>query len=292
VQREVAGRIRALLLRRELARGAHLPESALSRELRVSRTPVRGALRLLAEQGVLEFRPGRGFFLKRRLSASDGSAEDLATTDTDALSVAIVRDRMSSKLGGECSEADLMRRYDVRRAMLTRALRELADAGIVERKSGHGWSFLPVLSSTAGAIDSYRFRMIVEPAGLLEPNFKLPEGWSHSIRSRHRYFIERPWSTFSSAAFFEMNAEFHEVLAKASGNSFVHMAVVQQNKLRRFLNYDWVYGRERAEISVREHLEILDAIEAGDHHWAASMLRRHIELAARASGHWFCTMSS
>jgi DNA-binding GntR family transcriptional regulator len=154
---------------------------------------------------------------------------------------------------------------------------------MVERKPGHGWSFLPVVSPTAGAIESYRFRMIVEPAGLLEPTFKLPEGWSQSIRARHRHFIDQPWSQFSSVAFFEVNAEFHEVLAKASGNSFVHMAVVQQNKLRRFLNYDWVFGHERVEVSVREHLEILDAIEAGERQWAASMLRRHIELAGRAT---------
>jgi DNA-binding GntR family transcriptional regulator len=37
-------------------------------------------------------------------------------------------------------------------------------------------------------------------------------------------------------------------------------------------------------VSVREHLGILDALESGDRQWAASMLRRHIELASRTTG--------
>jgi DNA-binding GntR family transcriptional regulator len=34
-------------------------------------------------------------------------------------------------------------------------------------------------------------------------------------------------------------------------------------------------------VSVREHLEVLDALEAGDREWAAQLLRRHIAGAAR-----------
>lgn len=279
LQREVAGRIRDLLLRRESPAGTHLPEVELARELGVSRTPVKAALSLLAGEGLLEFHPGRGFFLRRELSDSDRDPRAGTDAETDALSVAIARDRLRGALADEMSEADFMRRYGVTRAVLTRVLRQLAEAGMIERNRGHGWSFLPALSDERGIEDSYRFRMIIEPASLLEPGFRPDPEWLRSIRARHERLLAPGKNRFSAVRFFEMNAEFHEGLARASGNAFLHKAVVQQNKLRRFLNYDWTYGSDRVEVSVREHLAILDAIEAGSQEWAAALLRRHIQMA-------------
>lgn len=277
LQREAAGRIRALLLQREARAGAHLPEIELSRELGISRTPVRAALNLLAADGLVEFRPGRGFFLKRRLHESDQDPRAGVDDDAERLCVAIARDRLQGTLGDALSEADFMRRYGVTRAVLTRVLRQLADVGMVERKRGHGWSFLPSLADDLR--DSYRFRMVIEPAGLLEPGFAVDPQWLHSMRARHEQLLAPGRERFSAVRFFEMNAEFHEHLARASGNAFLHKAVVQQNMLRRFINYDWTYGADRIEVSLREHLAILAAIEAGSLEWASALLRRHIETA-------------
>lgn len=279
LQREAAGRIRELLVRRESPAGTHLPEIELSRELGISRTPVRAALALLAEERLLEFRPGRGFFLRRQLRESDRDPRAGADEAVEQLSVAIARDRLRGTLGDEMSEADLMRRYGVTRAVLIRVLRQLAEAGMVERKRGHGWSFLPALSDARGLRDSYHFRAIIEPAALLEPSFRADPEWLRSIRARHERLLEPGKDRFSAVRFFEMNAEFHEGLARASGNTFLHKAVVQQNRIRRFVNYDWTYGADRVEVSVREHLAILDAIEAGSLQWASALLRRHIQTA-------------
>lgn len=279
LQREAAGRIRALLLQRETPAGTHLPELELSSKLGISRTPVRAALLLLAEEGLVEFRPGRGFFLRRTLGEADRDLRKGHDEEAEALSVAIARDRLRGTLADDVSESDLMRRYGVTRAALTRVLRQLAEAGLVERRRGHGWSFLPALTDARGMRDAYRFRMIIEPAGLLEPGFRPDPAWLRSIRARHEKLLGPGKDQFSAVRFFEMNAEFHEGLARASGNAFLHKAVVQQNELRRFINYDWTYGADRVEVSIREHLAILDAIEAGSLEWAAALLRRHIEQA-------------
>jgi DNA-binding GntR family transcriptional regulator len=79
--------------------------------------------------------------------------------------------------------------------------------------------------------------------------------------------------------FFEMNAGFHEGLARASGNRFIHLAIVQQNRVRRFSNYHWTLGAARVEANCRQHLEILDRLEAGENDVASVLLRRHIEQA-------------
>ena len=90
-----------------------------------------------------------------------------------------------------------------------------------------------------------------------------------------------PWSDTVSIALYEMNAAFHEGLAAASGNRYLLVAVQQQNRLRRFGNYDWTFGHERVIVNCREHLAILDQLEASQNEAAAALLRRHLEGAAR-----------
>ena len=90
-----------------------------------------------------------------------------------------------------------------------------------------------------------------------------------------------PWSDTASIALYEMNAAFHEGLAAASGNRYFLVGVQQQNRLRRFGNYDWTFGHERVIVNCREHLAILDQLEAGQNEAAAALLRRHLEGAQK-----------
>ena len=90
-----------------------------------------------------------------------------------------------------------------------------------------------------------------------------------------------PWSETASIALYEMNATFHEGLAAASRNRYLLVAVQQQNRLRRFANYDWTFGHERVVVNCREHLAILDQLEAGQHEAAAALMRRHLQGAAK-----------
>jgi DNA-binding GntR family transcriptional regulator len=80
-----------------------------------------------------------------------------------------------------------------------------------------------------------------------------------------------------------MNAEFHEVLARASGNRHMLSAIQQQNQLRRFLNYHWQYPVERVRESILQHLAILTALESSDQDLAAVLMRRHLASAPGAS---------
>jgi len=84
-------------------------------------------------------------------------------------------------------------------------------------------------------------------------------------------------------ALFELNAEFHEGLAAASGNRFFAMAIHQQNRLRRFVNVHWTYGAERVQVNCREHLEILARLQNGESEVAAALMRRHLELASNVN---------
>lgn len=61
---QVAGELRERILAGRLAPGAHLQEIPLSQELGVSRTPVRTALAELAAEGLLDYRPKRGYTVR------------------------------------------------------------------------------------------------------------------------------------------------------------------------------------------------------------------------------------
>jgi GntR family transcriptional regulator of vanillate catabolism len=61
----VADALRARILRGEFAPDERMQEVALAEKMQVSRTPVREALRILAEDGLLVYSPNRGYSIKR-----------------------------------------------------------------------------------------------------------------------------------------------------------------------------------------------------------------------------------
>ena len=54
-----AARMRAMIIRGELPPGSQTQETKLSKELGVSRTPLREAMKVLAAEGLMELRPNR-----------------------------------------------------------------------------------------------------------------------------------------------------------------------------------------------------------------------------------------
>jgi len=57
---QVASRLRTMLVEGQIAPGAKLNERELSAQLRVSRTPLREAIKLLAAEGLVDLLPNRG----------------------------------------------------------------------------------------------------------------------------------------------------------------------------------------------------------------------------------------
>lgn len=279
LQRRLAGEILAYARSEGLPAGQALTEQALCARFGVSRTPVRAALLQLAEEGHVERRGKRGFRLARagsELPAPAGPPPD----EAEALYTAILRDRVQALLPDQVSEADLQRRFGVSRALLRRVLTQLAGEGLVARNPGYRWSFRPTLDNAAVQAESYRLRLLLEPAGLLEPSFRLDAGLLARLREAHERVLSQDSAASSPQAFFEMNAAFHEALARFSGNRFILQAIEQQNRLRRMSEYAAQTEPERMAVSCREHLEIMAALLADDRELAASLLRSHLLVAA------------
>jgi DNA-binding GntR family transcriptional regulator len=282
LQRRLAAEIATLVRDEGMAAGASLNQLALAERFGVSRTPVRAALTLLAESGLIRFNP-RGVEVANPQAALPAAALGVADDDDpiETLIGAIARDRHHGQLPEDVTEADLMRRYGESRPSIVAALRRLAALGLVARKAGFGWRFLAGAETAQEKAAAYRFRLAIEPAALLEPGYAADPAWLDRMRRQHERYLRGAWRDQQAVAFFEMNAAFHQGLVAFSGNRFFIQATEQQNSLRRLRNYSWRLGPERVRISCEEHITVLDAVARADMAAAAAAMERHLSGTAQ-----------
>ncbi|WP_342586182.1 GntR family transcriptional regulator [Methylobrevis pamukkalensis] len=257
--------------------GHHLREQQLGDLLGVSRTPVRMALALLAERGVVEARRNQGYFLVQPFDALTRIEFEVPASAEQDLFEKLVGDRIAGRIPGSLTQSEIARRYGVDRAVMLRTLARLAEDGLVARNKGHGWTFLPTLDSPATLRASYQFRLTLEPAGFLMPTFRADMAALERCRLQHLFLISHPDITeVDGKLLYETDAAFHELLAEFSGNNFVLQAIQQQNRLRRLLEFAGYGNRRRVKDWVREHLAIIDAVAAGDLAAASRRMQDHL----------------
>jgi DNA-binding GntR family transcriptional regulator len=283
LHRQLANQILRYIRGNKLAPGAPLLEVVLAQELKVSRTPVRAALGHLAQQGIVDAGSRRGYAVGRGAEELETVSLEKRATDDDALYMQITKDYLEQRLEKNFSEADLIRRYKVPYSLLLRVLHRMAADLVIERNPGHGWRFGAAFKLYEPEKNSsLRFRLMIEPGGLLEPGYSLDRARARLVRQDHEAIIALPRNKLSSVSifhFYEMNAEFHELLAAGTGNPFLIQAVQQQNRLRRLVVYNWVYPLERIVESCLEHMEILTAVEKREMERASSLMRQHLRAA-------------
>jgi DNA-binding GntR family transcriptional regulator len=279
-QAALAERILGWLRQQDLKPGDHVPERLATEAFHVSRTPVRGALALLTERGLLERRDQRGYFVAQSLENADHAA--LAETPENTLHDAILRDRFSRRLDAEVTAAHLARRYRATRAVVLRVLGRLQKDGVVERALGQRWVFLPALDSLRSQEDSHRFRLILEPAAFLQPGFALDARRIRELKASLNDLAQQDARRFDLKRALDADIAFHEAIADACNNRFLADAMRQQSRLRRFATTSMQVPPARLIESCREHLAILDAAEAGDLARAADLMRDHLAASLRA----------
>jgi len=253
--------------------GAHLTEQALADRFNVSRTPVRKALVTLARSGAVAQEPNRGFFVAQPPAAL--LAANIAVEDDDELYYRIAEDRLNGRIPQRVTEAELVRRYKVSRKRIAATLTRMGQEGWLERLPGHGWAFAPMLDSVKGYEDGYRFRAVIEPAALRQPGYHLPKETVQRLRESQRDFLEHN-DRYTDAQAFDLGSGFHETLVGGSGNTFLLDALRRVNSVRRLFEYR--AKRDRASIlgQYREHMAMLDLVEAGKLERAAKLMEKHL----------------
>ncbi|WP_052401959.1 GntR family transcriptional regulator [Muricoccus aerilatus] len=280
----------AAILHRELARAIveglrtsaepdeFLRESELAARLGTSRSPVRGALRLLLDAGVVT-RLENGRLTLRELPPTGEDAPEAGAAER--IYWCLAADRLSGALPDVVGEAELARRYGAARGPVHRALLQAMGEGWTERAPAGTWRFLSLIDGPESYDESYRFRRAIEPAALLDPGFHLPAPVFARLRREQRDLLGRA-ATASPREVFELNSGFHLALVQASNNRFFADAALRVTRLRRVVGYVIALDQGRLATQSEEHLAILDRLEEGDREGAAVLLLCHLD-AGRAS---------
>lgn len=274
----IANEISQLIASGELIRDEHLSTQGLADRFGVSRSPVREAMQILADQGVLEQKPNRGFFvLDIPASASIEHIDDEAKP-FEALNEyqRVAEDWLTDRIPADVTEQLLRERYSLTKAQLNDILMRATREGWAERKQGYGWRFLPVAKTAEAFEQIYRFRMLIEPAAMLEPTFTLDRKIIDEQRRIQSRMLETDIARLPAERLLHNGSLFHEELIKLSGNPFFHLSLVRVNRMRRLLEYRSRVDRNRLSVQCKDHLEILDLLERGEIVEASYAMRRHL----------------
>lgn len=275
---QLAGQILEIARREGVQPGERLFEYRLAQRLGVSRGPVRSGLQELADAGLATLVPNKGFVLAQPLDSEIARAAVSAASESERLYMQMAGDRLDGHLPDIVSENELMRRYGVKRPDLVRLLNRIASEGWIERLPGYGWKFAETLSTPDAYVQTTRFRMMIEPAGIREPQFALDAEAADRIREQQQRVLDGGYKTFTPAEVFRLGCEFHETIAQASGNPFVLASLKRVNSLRRLYTYRTLLP-DHATIrrQAGEHLRLVDLLSAGRRDEAADYMTWHLK---------------
>lgn len=261
-----------------MAPGERLAEQHFASLCGVSRTPIRKALQVLAERGLVSAEAEGGYALvadplkTARLSAeaSDRAAE---------IHAAILRDLAAGRIAEAQTVAALQRRYAAPRLSVQNALTKLSEEGVAERAAGQQWLLKQFAVSADAAAKSYEFRLAMEPLALIVPGFRRDNSAIMALRQSMQILRAANEPGFDIRLFERTDFDFHMLIARSCGNPFVSEALATHHRRRRSTLSVGHVNVFRLMQSNLEHLQMLEQIERGQMELTADLMRVHIQLS-------------
>lgn len=253
--------------------GQHVPEKTFS-SLGTSRGPIRAALASLAEEGILEYRSNKGFFVADLHGVEAGRKSDMG--DEERVYRAIASDRLAGQLGETVTANEIIRRYGVTKALALRVFSRIEREGWAERRAGRGWSFTAMVNTAQAYREIYEVRRTIEPAGILADGHVTNKDVLAHCRRQQSFVLDRGLVSLDQGELFAIQSDFHVQVMEMSNNRFFVQTLQRLNSLRRLATYRQERNRSRVELQSQQHIEIIDALLDDDREAAAGLMRSHL----------------
>jgi len=260
----------------ELAEGTHLAAQSLADTFGVSRSPIREALLILSEAGLVRRHRNRGFYVAAPQAQAASAVPVALVTERQSPYHLVATDWRNDALPEEVTEQFLREKYDITKSqvqdILTRATRE----GWAERKPGYGWRLLNVAKSPESFQKIYQFRIAIEPSAMLLPDYEVNLDKLEELRTTQKRMLDHDIERLPVEHLLSNGARFHEDLITFANNAYFHTALVRVNQMRRLLEYQAASTPERFIKQSTQHLAILDLLAAGEILEASFALKKHL----------------
>jgi len=176
--------------------------------------------------------------------------------------------------GYRLTEEELCEQFSVSRSPIREALGMLVERGLVDKKARQGYTVRRLDLREINEL--YDVRLVLE-LSVVERLCR--KGLDGAIIAK----LERQWTQYSdnlpemseSAAI--ADEEFHEILARETGNGVLMRLLGEVDKQIHFVRFADIVNPERLKATCADHLEILEALRQRDKERASEALSRNIE---------------
>lgn len=255
------------------------PEIALADRMSVSRTVVRSALERLKAEQLIHWEGRRKFLVRRpeKHHRLDAGSERVSDADLERKFLDWIL-RFDVPEGTALNISKLSRQFGVPVHNLQKFLGGLSRFGLVERRARGGW----ILSGFTAefALELSDFRQLLEinavrQFALLEDTHPV---WQRleDLKQEHERLLDDLDKRFQD--FSKLDENFHAAINSVVSNRFVDEA---QKLISLIFHYHYMWDKtdekQRNRAAIREHLDIVEALQKRDVACAEEATARHLQ---------------
>ncbi len=193
-----------------------------------------------------------------------------------------LRDRLRRgelPLGQRLVEEQLAAEFQTSRTPVREALRRLEGDGHLVRTSSGG--LRPNLPNVRSMSQVYEVRLVIEDLCVRRAVARGDRVVLEAVRADWLTLREEgPVAAVQGPDFVHADESFHRRIAEAAGNELATRVLREVNDRSRLMRIHDFTTDDRVLATIAEHLEIIDAVLAGDADAAASFMRAHVQRSA------------
>ncbi len=280
--------LRTYIRQGQLQPGERLLEAQVAKAFGISRSPVRGALGDLQQEGVIEPAQGRGYRVVGE--AKPGVEGRIATFGPVRISVPRQWERMYAEVEKQISiqvlygsvkisDQEMADHFGVSRTVSRDVLSRMHGVGMISQdKAGH---WVAERTTPERIHQLFELRTILEPVALIKAAPLIPP--HELVLARNNIDAALAQDPIESGAFDRTEADLHKGLLSYCPNQELLAALKQAHAVfapTRYLDDPFLgIPMNLIAAALEEHAGIVDALISGDVEGAAEMLRQHIQVA-------------